>query len=331
MPPIRRSRHAPLSEAPQAREDMNDFLHNDPHNTIYGTNIRFRRTTMNHNLSPAPGGVGGSGGEGGMYGGAGGNGEGPQFHISTRGTPWNILPSSYNEEHQQNLLVLILRRLSEYIEGDKEKALFVMYCALFAILLPGSLKLVDRLRLVPLIALPFLVIPSMLSLNDTITLVDVMGERRPILLAVWKNQEAFMTKLQEFFVRNEVIMDIIRSEQYQIQDAEYSVHRPGSRLVAAGTTLFMAALFYRSRMKCPWCDTQVEPVSLGWNLQISFNCMGCRRSFSTSNVNSPIPGNLDSDEASSSTLASDDPNVDQPSQRSKEPAGRRGPASTSLY
>ncbi|KAK7056016.1 hypothetical protein R3P38DRAFT_3566349 [Favolaschia claudopus] len=327
MSPIRRSR---CTSPPGG--NINSSLPDDPYITIHGTNTPFVPSyriisfAQEESEDPVVG--------GGMHGGPGGNGEGPQLYISAAG---NILvnrgefvhisecrrlePSiatdpRYDSLHScnpqelvrhreapTNYLVPILRCLSEYIQGDKEKACFVIYCALFTLLLPGSLKLTDRLRLVPLIALPFLAIPHILSLNDTITLVDAMGQRRPILLTVWKNQKAFATKLQEFFVRNEVIMDIIRSEQYQIQDAEYSVHHPGSRLVAAGNTLFMAALFYRSRMKCPW------------------------RSFSTSNANSPTLGNLDSDEASSSTLASDDPNIDQPSQRSNEPAGRRGPAS----
>ncbi|KAK7056027.1 hypothetical protein R3P38DRAFT_3566409 [Favolaschia claudopus] len=206
MPPIRRSpsRGVPPT-APQARGNINGFLPEVPHIAIYG-------------------GIGGSGGGGGMHGGAGGNGEGPQFHISALETSWNILVKGSKNQISERLelntiaidahyhcdtlnhisnpqelvvqrevppsfLVPILRHLAEYIQGDKEKAFFVVYCALFAILLPGSLKLTDRLRLVPLIALPFLAIPSILSLHDTITLVDVVGQRRPILLAVWKNQE----------------------------------------------------------------------------------------------------------------------------------------------
>ncbi|KAK7012601.1 hypothetical protein R3P38DRAFT_1567823 [Favolaschia claudopus] len=232
------------------------------------------------------GGVGGSGGAGAVEGGTGGSGEGPQFHISAI-EKWNVLVNGNAYYHcntithacqelvvkrqmPANWILPILRCLAEYIEGDKEKALFVVYCAAFALLCPGSLKVTDRLRLVPLIALPFLAIPSMLSLHDTITLVDVTGQRRPIFLAVWKNREAFIKTLQELFVDNEEISTIIRSDQYRIQDAGCSVYRPGSRVVAAGVTLFMTALFYRSRMSCPWCDSQVQ-FSSGWNLEASID------------------------------------------------------------
>ncbi|KAK7056015.1 hypothetical protein R3P38DRAFT_3170672 [Favolaschia claudopus] len=184
-------------------------------------------------------------------------------------TSWNILVNGklvVQPNAPTNFLIPILRRLSKYIQGDKEKVFIIMYCTLFAILFPGSLKLTDRLRLVPLTALPFLAIPGILSLNDTITLVDVMGERRPILLAVWKNQEAFMKTLQEFFNGNEKISAIIETDQYRIQDAKYSVYQPGSRMVSAGATLFMAAVFPTLQMNCPWCNAQM-PVSPGWNLQ----------------------------------------------------------------
>ncbi|KAK6987563.1 hypothetical protein R3P38DRAFT_333001 [Favolaschia claudopus] len=84
-----------------------------------------------------------------------------------------------------NFLALILRHFDGYMKGNREGFLFVVGCCAFAINFPGPLKLTDRLRLVPLIALPYLVIPRIFSLNDTITLVNIMGERRHILLAVW--------------------------------------------------------------------------------------------------------------------------------------------------
>ncbi|KAK7017277.1 hypothetical protein R3P38DRAFT_2986297 [Favolaschia claudopus] len=292
MPPIRGSRRAP---PPEACGNINGFLP-DAYTTING-------------------GTGGSGGGGGMHGGAGGNGEGPQFHISALETSWNILVNGNAHYHCDSLnhasnphelvlqrqatpdvLLLIFRRLSEYIEGDREKALFVMYCTLFAILFPGSLKLTDRLRLVPLIALPFLVIPSILSLNDTITLVDVMGERRPVLLAVWKNQQAFMEKLREFCNNNEEISAIIETDQYRIQDAEYSVYQLGSRMVSAGATLFMTAVVFYMEMgstvtlSCPWCDTRT-PALRCWNFQAFRDCTSCKRRFSTSHSDSPAPRN----------------------------------------
>ncbi|KAK7017294.1 hypothetical protein R3P38DRAFT_3275159 [Favolaschia claudopus] len=329
MPPIRTSRHTP---PPEARGDINKkFLSSGPYTTIHG-------------------GIGGSGGRGGIRGGAGGNGEGPQFHISAAETSWNILVNGNASYHfgslpdhamralmqrtaTRNYIIPILRQFSEYIRGDREKALFVSYCISSALLFPGSLSLIDRLRLLPIVTLPFLAIPRLLDVCDTITLVDVMGQQRPLSLDVWKSRETFTTKLQDFFVGNEVIMNIIQSQQYQIQDAEYSVHPPGSRLVAAGSTLFMAALLYRSQLKCPWCDS-AAPVSPGWNHQISFDCMACRRRFSTSNMSSPIPsfrsGMLDSDEASSSTPASVDSQLDQPPQPSNESTGRRGGRASNL-
>ncbi|KAK7056018.1 hypothetical protein R3P38DRAFT_3566357 [Favolaschia claudopus] len=327
MPSSNRARNTLSAEARTRGMDLSDFLSSGHYTTING-------------------GTGGSGGGGGMHGGAGGNGEGPQFHISALETSWNILvngsrslflnlegrlhPSNtatdahyhcntlnhtsnpqelvVQREATPNVLVPILRRLSEYIEGDKEKALFVMYCTLFAILFPGSLKLTDRLRLVPLIALPFLVIPSILSLNDTITLVDVMGERRPVLLSVWKNQEAFIEKLRAFYNNNEKITAIIETDQYRIQDSKYSVYQLGSRMVSAGATLFMAAVFPCSQMSCPWCNTQI-PVSPGRSLQAFIDWLvvfhraltteellfmifvrdstDCKRRFSTSNSDSP--------------------------------------------
>ncbi|KAK7017265.1 hypothetical protein R3P38DRAFT_1320250 [Favolaschia claudopus] len=236
------------------------------------------------------GGKGGAGGPGGTLGGMGGNGEGPQFRISTveagtflvNGNAYYHCNSTMHAP-QEWIILILLRRLAEYIQGDREKALFVIYCAMFALLCPGSLKLMDRLRLGPLIALPFLAIPSMLSSYDTITLVDVTGQCRPIFLAVWKNQEAFLNTLQELFINNEEILTIIQSDQYQIQDAEHSVYRPGSRVVRAGAMLFMTALFYRSQMNCPWCNAQVQ-VLPGWNLRNSIDCMGCKRRFSMSNL-----------------------------------------------
>ncbi|KAK6987546.1 hypothetical protein R3P38DRAFT_332367 [Favolaschia claudopus] len=186
-------------------------------------------------------------------------------------------------------MVWMFSRLLEYIRDDREKAHSVVRCVSSALLFCGSLNLMDRLRLIPIIALPFLSVPQLLAVHNTINLVDVTGQRTPIFLDVWRNQEAFITKMQDFFVSNEVIMNIVRSQQYQIQDAEYSVHLPGSRMVAAGVTLFMAAIFHRSQMNCPWCTCQVEPGLPGWNLQILLECKKCRRRFSASNLNSPIP------------------------------------------
>ncbi|KAK7056030.1 hypothetical protein R3P38DRAFT_3170686 [Favolaschia claudopus] len=263
----RRSEDPPPPE-PQARGDMDGFFSGGAHATIIG-------------------GTGGSGGASTLQGGTGGIGEGPQFHMSAVETSWNILVNGNASYHYNSLsdhdvralmqrkatrnsIIRLLRLFSEYIRGDREKALFVSYCILSAVLFPGSLSVMNRLRLVPIIILPFLVVPRLLALCDTFILVDVMGQRRPVFLDVWENREVFVAKLQEFFGSNEVIMNIVQSQQYQIQDAEYCVHRPGSGLVAPGTTLFMAALFHRSQMTCPWCNIQV-PISPGWNLQILFD------------------------------------------------------------
>jgi hypothetical protein len=94
-----------------------------------------------------------------------------------------------------NSIASVLRLFSEYMEGDREKALFVMYCVLFTLLFPGTLGAIDRLRLAPLIALPFLALPRVLSLHDIITLVDVMGERRPICTDMWRNQKVLNAPL----------------------------------------------------------------------------------------------------------------------------------------
>jgi hypothetical protein len=79
--------------------------------------------------------------------------------------------------------------------------------------------------------------------------------------------------LRGFFVDNREVLKIIEAHQYRIQDAEYSVYKPGNSRVRSGTTLFMAAIFYRSskvQMSCPWCLAKVS-VSNGWNLQTSFD------------------------------------------------------------
>ncbi|KAK6987548.1 hypothetical protein R3P38DRAFT_2805745 [Favolaschia claudopus] len=259
MPPIRGSRCTP---PPEARGNINDFLP-DAYITI---NVSFYLSIWKEDLTLDNGATD------------------AHYHCDSLNHASNPQELVVQRQATRDVLLLILRRLSEYIEGDKEKALFVMYCTLFVILFPGSLKLTDRLRLVPLIALPFLVIPSILSLNDTITLVDVMGERRPILLAVWKDQEVKMSRQ----INNEEISAIIETNRYRIQDARYSVYQPGSHMVSAGATLFMAAVLSPGPMitlRCPWCYTRM-PVFPGWNLQAFIDCTGCKRRFSTSHSES---------------------------------------------
>ncbi|KAK7017290.1 hypothetical protein R3P38DRAFT_1320973 [Favolaschia claudopus] len=245
---------------------------------------------------PCLGGIGGNGGAATVQGGAGGKGEGPQFHLPAVTTWHNVEGNAYYSYHYyycacscmnpapdataevvvEGRVVRPVRRLAEYIHGEEERTIAIIYCALYclfppnlvgqshsenayydfrwivqmfsrllnyirgdrakahflmhcvssALQFPGSLNLMDRLRLVPLIALPILTIPTAISLNPltgTRALVDVTEQCRPISLAVWNNQEAFRTKTQDFLVSDEVIMNMIQRALYQIQDAENSL------------------------------------------------------------------------------------------------------------
>ncbi|KAK7002423.1 hypothetical protein R3P38DRAFT_3042916 [Favolaschia claudopus] len=186
----------------------------------------------------------------------------------------------------------IIRLFADYVEGDREKALFVFYCVLFSLLFPGSLNSMERLRLVPLVALPLLVLPRVLSLNDTITLVDVMGEHRQLYIEMWKNPQVFQKEMRNIFAGNEQVLKLITSGQYRIQDSENSIYQPGKSRIRSGATLYMAALLYRSailQINCPWCSAQV-PRASSWNFQTTFDCFQCGRKFSTSSAsNSTIP------------------------------------------
>ncbi|KAK7056004.1 hypothetical protein R3P38DRAFT_3170662 [Favolaschia claudopus] len=242
------------------------------------------------------GGTGGSGGQSTFQGGSGGNGEGPQFqmqaveigNVLVNGNAYYYcssmsmvnMPNNCGElvqwQTRTQFIMPIVGRLSEYIEHDRNNALFVaVYCVAFVLLAPGPLSLINRLRIAPLTALSVLAIPRMLSLHNTITLVDVTGEGRLISLELWRNPAAFVKNLQDLFVGNQEITTIIQSNSYRIQNSEGSVYHLGSPLVTAGTQIFMAAILYRpyaidivTGMYCPWCKAYIS-VAPGHNLQTS--------------------------------------------------------------
>ncbi|KAK7017276.1 hypothetical protein R3P38DRAFT_2986284 [Favolaschia claudopus] len=305
------------------------------------------------------GGTGGNGGAAILQGGKGGKGEGPQFHLPAVTTWHNVegnayysyyyyscacscmdsTPDATAEVVAEGRIVRPVRRVAEYIHGDEERTVALIYCALYSLCTPkllaqshsrdshnenayydfrrmvqmfsrlldyirgdrdkvhmfmhcvssalhfsGSLSLVDRLRLVPLIALPILAIPTIPSLNDMITLVDGTGKRRPMSLDVWRNPKAFLKALQGFFNGNEELTITIISHRYRIQDRHCPVYRLGSLLVSAGAEIFMAAILYREStkgMSCPYCKAEV-PALPGCNFQTSMDCNHCHQRFSSS-------------------------------------------------
>ncbi|KAK7055977.1 hypothetical protein R3P38DRAFT_1373511 [Favolaschia claudopus] len=243
------------------------------------------------------GGTGGPGGSAMYLGGQGGQGEGPRIYnpvveTAVHGNLYYQHPRHYSiiafgpipPRTMENWVLPIAYRFAEFTVGDKEKVLFVMYCALMALWLPGPLDLVHRLGLVPLLTIPFLVIPRLLLSCQTITLVDVTGERRPILLDLWRNARAFVEELREIFDGNAEIMRIVLSHHYRIQNRESSVYRLGSRQVTAGAVIFMAAIIYgdsTTGTRCPYCKTKV-PVSAAHNFDTTFDCDRCHQRFSIS-------------------------------------------------
>ncbi|KAK7017203.1 hypothetical protein R3P38DRAFT_3275076 [Favolaschia claudopus] len=121
---------------------------------------------------------------------------------------------------------------------------------------------------------------------DVITFVDVTGERRPMHINVWKDREAFVTTLKEYFVSESAVSDIIECGQYRIQDEACVVYHPGDRyLPPAGATLFMTVMEYRERdwgaERCPWCNSAV-PFTAGQNYEAAVTCTTCGRTFSVS-------------------------------------------------
>ncbi|KAK7017303.1 hypothetical protein R3P38DRAFT_3201708 [Favolaschia claudopus] len=240
------------------------------------------------------GGIGGSGGAAILQGGQGGSGEGPQIYnpvveTAVNGNLYSQSPRYYSLiavgpislRMMQNWAMPIAHRFAEFTAG--EKALFVVYCTGVAWWLHCPHGLASRLGLGPIVAVPFLVVPHLLLPCPIITLVDVTGEHRPMPLDLWRNAKAFVRELREIFEGNQEITRIILSHQYRIQDRECSVYRLGSRQVAAGAIIFMAAMIYgdSTKMRCPYCQTEV-PVSGGHNLDTSIDCNRCRQRFSAS-------------------------------------------------
>ncbi|KAJ7812372.1 caspase domain-containing protein [Mycena olivaceomarginata] len=88
-----------------------------------------------------------------------------------------------------NSFVTIFLLFSDYIQDDREKALFAMSFIFCILLLPGPLSPTDRLRLAPFIVWPLLFIPRIVSLHYPAILVDVMGERRPLYKEMWRTPQ----------------------------------------------------------------------------------------------------------------------------------------------
>jgi hypothetical protein len=88
-----------------------------------------------------------------------------------------------------NSIGTILLLFSDYLQDDREKALFALSFVFCILLLPGPLSPTDRLRLAPFIVWPLLFIPRIVSLHYPAILVDVMGERRPLYKEMWRTPQ----------------------------------------------------------------------------------------------------------------------------------------------
>ncbi|KAK7027772.1 hypothetical protein R3P38DRAFT_2776838 [Favolaschia claudopus] len=91
----------------------------------------------------------------------------------------------------------------------------------------------DRVRCGLLFALPFLALPRAIAQYDIINLYDVLGNRRRMPTNMWMDPSQFVRTLQGFFKDNPLILRLIESNGYCIQDSEASLLEPGSSVPPA--------------------------------------------------------------------------------------------------